>query len=420
MYRYIVGLDIGSSKVCASMGKVNSEGTMQIMGITSVSCSGLKKGAVVDIDVTSEAIEKCIFNLEKIVQFKINEAYISIQGGLCNFCSNKGIVAVESEDKEITKSDVNRALEAAKMISVEGNNEIITAIPEQFIIDGYDNIKDPIGMCGVKLEVDAKIALSQSTIINNLIKSVNNAGIKVLGITLEPIALASALLSSEEKEKGIAIVDIGYDTINISIFKGQKLCKTIFIPLGGDNITKDLSLCLNISYEEAEKLKLKYGSVIKDKVEDEKIRIYTSQREEYEVNYYTLVDIINARVDETLKFIKAFIKESGYYEEIYNIVLIGGGISFLKGIVELCENILKRPVRIGIPQYIGASNTLYATSVGIVSDVAKSIKLDRPKKTTNPVVEEELDFSIDEEDLEQNYEGSGIMGKIKEFFADFF
>ncbi|CAM2984838.1 cell division protein FtsA [Hathewaya histolytica] len=419
MYDYIVGLDIGSSKICASVGKINSQGSIQIMGITSFSCSGLKKGVVVDIDKTSKSIEKCIFQLEKIVQFKINEAFISIQSGICEFINNRGVIAVSGDDREITEGDVNRAIEAAKLLSIDRDKEIIGAVPEQFIIDGYDNIKDPIGMSGVKLEVEAKIVLAQSTIINNLIKSVNKAGIRVLGVTLQPIALSSVLLKKEEREKGVAIVDVGLETINISIFRDNKLQKDIFIPLGGHNITKDISLCLNISYEEAENLKLKCGSVTKNNFEDEKIILKTSKHDEKEVMYFTVIDIINARVEEMLKFMKAFIKESGEYEQIYNIVLVGGGVSLLKGIVDLSENIFKRPIRIGVPEYIGASNTLYAGSVGILKDVFDNTK---PKNSLSSKKRYHKEVETEEEFHEENTQekSSGFVSRIKEFFADFF
>lgn len=419
MDEYIIGLDIGSSKICASVGKVNSQGSLQIMGITSVSCKGLKKGVVVDIDKTSESVEKCIFQLEKIVQFKINEAFISIQGGICEFVNNKGVIAVSGEDREINRKDVNRAIEAAKLISIDNGKEIIGAITEEFIIDGYDNIKDPIGMSGVKLEVDAKIILAQSTVVNNLIKSINKAGIRVLGIELQPIALSSLLLKDEEKQKGVAIVDIGLETINISIFKNGKLSKNIFIPLGGYNITKDISLCLNISFEEAESLKLRYGSVTKHNIEDEKIVLNSSKKDEKEVSYFTLIDIINARTEEMFKFIRAFIKESGYYEDIYSIVLVGGGVSFLRGILELSENIFKRPVRIGIPEYIGASNTLYCGSVGVLKEASEYIK---PLNFSSAKgMKDKENFTLEDNDDEELKEKSpGFFSKIKEFFADFF
>lgn len=420
MYRYIVGLDVGSSKICASVGKVNDEGKISVIGTTMAPCSGLKKGAVVDIDITAEAIEKCIFSLEKIVEFKINEVYISIQGGICDFYNNKGVVAVENEDREISRSDVNRALEASKLISIEGNKEIIGAIPEQFIVDGYDNINDPIGMSGVQLEVEAKVILAQSTVVNNLIKSVNKAGIKVLGITLESMALSSSILLEDEKEKGVAVIDIGFDTINISVFKNKKLCKTIFIPLGGNNVTKDLSLCLNISYEEAEKLKHKYGALSKNDKE-ENISLNTSKQDNNQVSSYKIVDIITARVDETLRFVRTFLKESGYYDEIHNIVLAGGGFTFLKDIINFSEEIFKKPIRIGMPQYIGAINPLYSTAVGIIMDVVKSSKLERVSSVSKNVeLEDRVDCSIDENEDEEDNEKLGIMGKIKDFFADFF
>ena len=264
MSGYIIGIDIGSSNICAAAGKVDRVGKMQILGITSSDCNGVKKGIVVDIDKTSESIKNCINSLERMIDIKINEAYISLPGGISELMWNKGVIAVSSEDREIRYNDVKRVLKAAKIITIPNDKEVIGVIPEQYIIDGYDNIKDPIGMNGLRLEVDAQIILARSTIINNIFKSVNKAGIKVLGIVFQPIAISQVVLKEEEIQRGVALVDVGSESINIYIYEGGILRSISTIALGGNIITNDISVCLKLPFSEAEKLKIKYGSVSAD------------------------------------------------------------------------------------------------------------------------------------------------------------
>lgn len=202
MNEYVVGIDIGSSKVCAAAGRLDKYGKIQITGITSVPCSGLKRGIVVDIDNTAEGIKNCIEQLERMVDSKITEAYISIPLEICELALNRGVVAVSSEDREIRKNDVERALKAAKIITIPSDKEIIGVIPEQFIVDGYDNITDPVGMCGLRLEVDAQIVLCQSTIISNLFKSIKKTGINIVGMVFQPLANAMSVLNNEEMKIG--------------------------------------------------------------------------------------------------------------------------------------------------------------------------------------------------------------------------
>lgn len=419
MCDYVIGIDIGSSKVCAAVGKPSSQGKLQIVGITSVKCLGLKKGVVVDIDDTAEAIKKCIEQLERMVDAKIQTAYISIPGGICELIHNEGIIAVSSENKEINQKDVDRVLEASKLISVPSDKEIIGVVPQQYIIDGYDNIKDPIGMSGTRLEVDAQIILAQSTIVNNLLKSVNKAELTVSGIVLQPLVVSEVVLRKEEKEIGTAIVDVGAETIDVSIYKKGNLCYTSIIPLGGNNITNDIAVCLKIPHEEAEKLKFKYGSMIKEPEEtNEVIRVNTSYNDVVEINQNVLVEIIEARTEELLHFIKNNLQESGYYEDTNGIVIVGGGISLFKGISEFSENILNRSVRIGSPEYIGAASPIYASAVGIVQDVISSMKVNDFSDNVEDYVASDK-WNNDEKDTSKQNK-NGLASKIKGFLADFF
>jgi cell division protein FtsA len=417
MNEHIVGIDIGSSKICGAIGKISSNGKLQIIGITSVVCSGLNKSVVIDIDSTAEAIKQCVTQLERMTDTQINEGYISLPGGICELVSNTGMIAISSEDKEIKRCDVDRVLETAKLISIPFDKEIVGVEPEQYIVDGYDNIKDPRGMSGERLEVEAQVVMAKSTVVSNLLKSMKRAGIKVNGMVLGPSAISEAVLRKEEKDMGIALVDVGAETIDISIYKGRKLKHTSIVQLGGDNITNDISVCLKVPFSESERLKLKYGSLVKGKGDDrEKIRVKDSCDNLIEIDNNLLVDIIEARVEELLHLIKRNLLNSGFYEEISGVVIVGGGISSFRGVSELGKEIFNKSVRIGSPEYVGAASPIYATAVGIIKQVLNEIK------TSNSSSEESDEHSYENKWLknQNKKEKNGFASKIKGFFADFF
>lgn len=422
MSGYIIGIDIGSSNICAAAGKVERNGKMQILGITSSGCNGVKKGIVVDIDKTSESIKNCISSLERMIDIKINEAYISLPGGISELIWNKGVIAVSSEDREIRYNDVKRVLKAAKIITIPNDKEVIGVIPEQYIIDGYDNIKDPIGMNGLRLEVDAQIILARSTIINNIFKSVNKAGIKVLGIVFQPIAISQVVLKEEEIQRGVALVDVGSESINIYIYEGGILRSISTIALGGSIITNDIAVCLKLPFSEAEKLKIKYGSVSADPGKKSlKIEV-NADYNKVKVDYDILVQIMEARVEELFSIIDKEIRVSEYYDKLSGIVLVGGGIATIKGVEDFGKNLLEKFMRIGTTKYIGASSPLYVTAVGIVKDVSNSIKYKNIETTTNKNEDvtsyEEIAVGLGKKNDKDKH--MGFVTKIKEFFTDFF
>lgn len=418
MKDYIVGLDIGSSKVCATVGKLDKYRELTILGITSVNCSGLKKGIVVDIDNTSEAITKCIKKLNRMVDIDIDEVYISLPGGISEIINSTGIVAISSENREIGHGDVDRVLEAAKVISIPSDKEIIGIEPQQYIIDGFDNIKDPIGMSGLRLEVKADVLVAQTTIVNNLIKSVNKAGLEVKGIGIQPKVTSKVVLRREERDMGSALVDIGAETIDVSIIKNDAICYTSIIQIGGSNISNDIALGLKIPFNEAEKIKIKYADLRSNaNINDaNKLLVKSSFNEETTVDYNFLNEIIEARVEEILFFVKDEIIKSNYYEQINDVVFVGGGISQIQGILEFSKSLLGKPVRIGSPDYVGAANPIYAAVVGIVKDASESINQ----------ADIESKYSRDEENdslwnqSKKNDEDVNIFSKVRNFLADFF
>jgi cell division protein FtsA len=418
MDEYIVGMDIGSSKICGAAGKIDKQGKLQVVGVKSVSCSGLKKGIVVDIDSTSESIKDCIEQLNRMIDKEITSVYISLPGGICELIPSQGVIAISSEDREIKKSDVQRVLNAAKVISIPSNKEIIGVIPNEYMIDGYDNIKDPIGMSGLKLEVDAHVILAQTTIVTNLIKSVRNAGLSVSGIVLEPLAISQVALKKDEIKMGAALLDIGAEKIDISIYKDGNILYTDMIPFGGNTITNDISLCLKVPFSEAEKLKLKYGSIEKSSnLSTNPIKVNVGYNDIIQVEYSTLIDIIEARVEEYLTLIESKLQISGFYNDISGIVIAGGGISYLNGACELGRSVFNKPVRIGAPEYIGTSNPVYNTAVGIIKDV---IKTSSYSETARKIKEVKLykEENLNEKNLAN--ENTGVLSRIKGFLADFF
>lgn len=420
MDEYIVGMDIGSSKICAAVGKKDRQEKLQIIGVSSVNCSGLKKGIVVDIDGTAASIKECIEQLERMIDIHITSVYVSLSGGICELVSSKGVIAVSSEDKEIRSKDVDRVLKAARITSIPVNKEIIGVIPKRYIIDGYDNIKDPIGMSGVRLEVDAYVILAQSTIVSNLMKSVHKADLKVAGIVLEPLAIAEIALKKDEVNMGTAIIDVGAEKIDISVYKAGNILHTDVIPFGGRTITKDISICLKIPFSEAEKLKIKYGSVEKlNGITDNKIKVNSSYNEFITVDYSTLVNIIEARVDELLKLVRRKLYEGEYLNDINGIVLVGGGIALLNGVVDLAKKVFDKPVRISSPEYVGAASPVYTTAVGIVKDVLNTPNFKDEQdtlKATSHINTKPKKYKEERQDAES----FSVFSKIKGFLSDFF
>lgn len=419
MHEYIVGLDIGSSNVYGAVGKVDSSGEIRIVGITSVKCKGLKKSVVVDIDSTSQSIKECINNLERMVDISISDVYVTLPAGVSELIWNKGIVAVSSDDKEIKENDVMRVIEAAKLIPIPSDKEIIGVVPQQYIVDGYDNIIEPIGMSGMRLEVDAQVVMAQSTIVNNLRKSINKAGIGILGEVLQQQAIAQAVSKKEEMNMGIAFIDVGAQTTDISVYKRGNLCYTGMIPLGGDNITNDISVCLKIPFIEAEKLKIKYGDLTNNKERnDVRIKVNAGYDNSVEIEANLLKDIIEARSEEILYYARKKLEQSNYFNEISGVVIVGGGLAQFKGINGFASMVLDKSIRVGSPMYTGAATPVYATVVGIIKDVISTLKIDKNIEEVEKYAVKNMKSKNNNSKKKEN--GDNFVSKIREFFTEFF
>lgn len=420
MNEFIVGIDVGSSKVCAAAGKLDKNCDLQIIGIASGECHGIKRGIIVDIDSTAVCIKNCIEQLEGMLDYKIAEAYVSIPGGITELIKNKGVVAVSSDDKEIKKSDLDRVVKASKIINVQSDKEIIDVIPQQYVIDGYDNIKDPIGMFGNRLEIEAQLIIARTTIINNLFKSVNKAGVKINSLIYEPQAVAELVLHRDEAEIGTAMIDVGSETINISIYKKGILCFNDTINIGGSIITNDIAVCLKIPFDEAEKLKINYGSLDYHNKGSIKLQVNSNYNRTVDIESSLLNDIISARIEEIYQMIMVKLQQSGFYDEISGIVLVGCGLAMFDNIEEHMKNALQKPVRIAEIKYAGASNPGYAGAVGTVCHYFKDTKLNSLSENQKESNHNKAWLMNEEDKGEAETEKPGFINKIKDFFTDFF
>lgn len=418
----VVSLDIGSSKVCVLIAEMNKK-QFNIIGVGTSECSGVKKGIIVDIDSTVESIKNAVKQAEQMANREIKSVFVNISGGHTSISKNRGVIAVSREDREITQDDVKRVIQAAKVMAVPPDKEIIDIIPEQFIVDGYDEIRDPVGMIGVRLEVDANIIVASCTNVQNIIRCVQRSGLNIDGIVTEPLGTSTVILNEDEKELGAAVIDIGAETTDISVFKKGSLVYTKLIPVGGNHITNDISIVCKISSSDSEKIKKHYGAASADMIKnDEIIKINNiAGKGEKEVNILEVAEIMEARIDEMLMLIKKSLIDSGMMESLSaGLVITGGGLFNIKGISEVAQSYFDIPIRLGYPNYIGVANPIYSAAAGIAMYVLKnkrtSLLTNKPKQKQN---EEELEY---EDDFDDDNEPSkmGFLDKIKEFFSEFF
>lgn len=367
---YIASIDIGTSKICTIISQIDKYGNTQIVGIGKSKCEGIRKGVVVDIESTSRAISDAVEQAENMADIDINQVYVNIPGGYTNIIQNKGIIAVSNENKEISHDDIKRVLNSTTIISIPPDRQIIDVVPVQYIVDGYDEITDPTGMFGVRLEADVNIITASITTIQNLIKSINNVGLEVLGIIMEPLASSQAVLTKDEMELGVLLIDIGAGTTDFSVFKDGKLIHSGLIPVAGNHITNDISLGLKLSFKDSEELKRKYGLAysqlgsINNTFEIKPI----GMNNKININEVQLAEIIEARVYEIFELINKDLVNTDIKNKIMTgIVITGGGVSYLRGIKEIGKLAFGLPIRIGSPTGLGVKEPIYSTSVGMIN-----------------------------------------------------
>lgn len=370
MDEYITSIDLGTSKVCVIISEIDQTGQLQIIGVGVCPCEGIKKGVVVDIESTSRAILYALEQAENMANVEVNTAYINIPGGYSKVIRNKGIIAVSGEDKEIDSDDVKRVLNSAAILSLPQDQQIIDIIPTQYIIDGYDEIKDPVGMVGIRLEADVDIVIGSTTTILNTVKSANEVGMEVLGIIPEPFAASESVSNRDERGLGVLIIDIGAGTSDFSVFKNNKLIYNDLVPIAGNHITNDISVGLRISFNESEKIKRKFGIAYTPLASDEKmLRVNPiGIDEKINISEVQLSKIIEARLGEIFEIINEELIKNDLKEEILTgVVLTGGGVGYFPGSKELAKEIFNLPVRIGKPKFIGIDEPIYSSGAGLIS-----------------------------------------------------
>ncbi|KKC47001.1 MULTISPECIES: cell division protein FtsA [Paenibacillus] len=371
----IVSLDIGTSKVRVIIGEVTG-GAINIIGVGSSDSEGIRKGAIVDIDQTVKSIRNAVEHAERMVDIQISEVYVGIQGNHIALQSNHGVVAVSNEDREIGEEDIERVLQAAKVVALPPEREIINLVPKQYLVDGLEGISDPRGMIGVRLEVESTIVTGAKTAIHNLIRCVEKAGLHISGIILMSLASGMMSLSKDEKSMGTAIVDIGAGSTTLSIFDQGGLAATSTLPVGGEFVTNDISYGLRTQTEQAEKIKLKYGCAsVYDAAEDQRFKVTRlGSNVEKEFSQVDLANIIEPRMAEIFYMIRQEVRRLGYAQKIQGYVLTGGTVN-LPGTLTVAQQELESSVRIAVPDFIGVRDPAFGSGVGMIQYVSKHMTI---------------------------------------------
>jgi len=401
----IVGLDIGTTKICCIVGNMTDEG-LEVVGIGTSPSKGLRKGVVINIESTVEAIKKAIREAELMAGCEIKSVFAGIAGGHIKGLNSQGVIAIKN--REVTPDDLQRVIDAAKAIAIPMDREVLHILPQEFIIDDQDGIREPLGMSGVRLEAKVHIVTGAVASAQNIIKSCNRAGVDVADIVLEQLASSEAVLSSDEKELGVALVDIGGGTSDIAIFSEGAIKHTSVLSIGGDHLTNDIAVGLRTPMGEAEKIKQAHGCCLTLMVgKDETIEVPSvGGREPRVLSRQLLAEILEPRVEEIFSLVNREIIKSGYEELIASGVVITGGSAILPGMPELAEQVFNLPVRRGSPADIGGltdvvNSPIYATGVGLVKYGSSNTQ------TQN--------FKIGEDNVFER-----VIRRMREWFGEFF
>ncbi|MDR5683050.1 MAG: cell division protein FtsA [Armatimonadota bacterium] len=374
----LVGLDIGTTKVCAIVAEADSDGEVHIAGVGTVPSLGLRRGVVTDLDATTRAIEEAVERAERMSGYQARSAYVAVSGEHIASQNSRGVVAVSRSDREIAPADVERVIEAARIAAIPASDrEIIHMLPRDFVVDGQGGVRNPVGMYGTRLEVEAHIVTGASTLLANLVKCVHRAGLEVEEMVLEPLASAEAVLSAAERDLGVVLCDIGGGTTSIGVFSGGGLVHTVVLPLGGNHITHDIAFGLRTAVGEAEKLKVRYGAAASYMAaEGELIEVLMVGGQEPKVlPRRHLCEIVQPRVEEILAMVQLHVGRPEFARRIPAGVVLTGGTALLRGIAEVAGERLGLPARVGYPVNIaGLTDTVnspaFATAVGLVVHAA--------------------------------------------------
>ncbi|MBD3315576.1 MAG: cell division protein FtsA [Chitinivibrionales bacterium] len=367
-----VGLDIGTTKIACIISELDGNGELKIIGVGISPSEGLRKGVVVNIDKTVHSIKKAVEEAELMAGVDVDAVWVGIAGDHIRAINSKGVVATSGENNEITELDVVRAIDAAKAVSIPMDREILHVIPQEFLVDDQKGIKDPIGMCGVRLETQVHIITGAVTSAQNIYKSVDKAGLKVIDLVLQPLASSFAVLEKDEKELGVALIDMGGGTTDIAIYSEDSIRHTAVVGLGGEYVTKDIAIGIRTPIEKAEEIKRTFGCSFSPLVKaDEYVSVPgVGGREQREVSKAVLASIIEPRVEEILSLALRELKRTDYADMLGAGVVLTGGGSLMDGIQELAERVFEMPIKLGVPTGFGglteaARSPVHATGVGL-------------------------------------------------------
>jgi len=374
----VVGLDLGTTKVCAIVGEVKDEGQVDIIGIGISASHGLKKGVVVNIDSTVESIRKAVHEAELMAGLKIDSAYVGISGSHIRGLNSHGVAPIRS--REVVAADVARAIDGARAVNIPADQQILHVLPQEFVIDDQDGIKDPLGMSGTRLDVKVHIITGAVAAIQNIVRSCSRAGLHVSDLVLQPLASSRAVLTAEEQELGVVVVDIGGGTTDMALFREGSLWYTEVLPIGGNHLTNDIAIGLRTPASEAEKIKIKHGCALSSLVKHEDSLDVPSVggRPPRLLSRQILCEIIEPRVEELFGMVQQRLKKTGFEDMIASGVVLTGGTALMEGLQDAAERMLGLPIRKGVPKNIGGlmdvvNSPIYATGVGLVLYGAENI-----------------------------------------------
>ncbi len=368
----IVGLDIGTTKTRAVVAELREDGGADVIGVGTSLSRGLRKGVVINIEDTVASVRKAVEEAEVVSGVVINSVHVGIAGSHINSLSADGLVAIKS--REVTRADIVRSVSAARSAAIiKSDHRVLHVLPREFIVDEQDGIRDPLGMSGSHLKVNVHIITGAVTSVQNLVKSVERAGLDVIGIILQPLASSEAVLSEDERELGVAMIDMGGGTTDLAIFAEGSVMHTAIIPVGGDHFTNDIAVGLKTARSEAERLKVQFGCAVSSLVKDDEIIDVPSMgnRPLRTLSRKLLADIIEPRAEELFDLVAREIKRAGYEGVVTGGVVITGGTSLMEGMPDMAERMLDLPARRGLPAGVGGihehvGNPMYSTSVGLI------------------------------------------------------
>lgn len=419
-----VSLDIGSSSVKVLIGEVNDE-TVHVIGVGNVKSAGIRRGSIVDIDATVQSIKKAVDQAERMVGLSINKVILGIPANQVQLHSVKGVVAVNGENREITDVDLDRVIESAQLMSIPPDRELVNIVPIQFIVDGLDGINDPRGMIGIRLEMDGTMITTSKTVLHNVLRCVEKAGLEIQQIYLQPLAAGEFALTEDDRNRGTAFIDIGGGSTTIAVFKDGHFMHTAMIPVGGEHITKDLSIVLKTPTEQAEKIKIEFGHAYYDDASEDELFevpvIGADTKEQFSQRYIS--EIIGVRLEELFDLIIDELYRMGI-QDLPGGVVLTGGVAKLEGLPQLARHVLQTSVKIYTPNYIGVRAPEYTSAVNLMRYAYKESQFNRDVSDNTPLGPTEHEEHHFEQQkgssvFESHEHRDGVLTKVKGFFNRF-